>query len=322
MSHARFAAAALGAALSIVPAVAFSQNYPAKPVRVIVPWPPGGSNDIVGRVVAQKMTELLGQQFVVENRGGASGVIGSDVVAKAQPDGYTIMVQSATHVANPHLFKKLPYDTVKDFTGITPLALQVGIIVVHPSLPVKSVKEFIALSKARPNQIAYASSGSGSFVHLGMALFASMTDTKMVHVPYKGGGPAAIALASGETQAMCATVGSVIPHIEGKRLKPLGFTSDHRMKQYPDIPAIGETVKGYEFTAWIGAFAPAGTPKPIVDRLNAEFKRVVSSPDAAKILGSQTLEPLHMTPEQYNALLKSEIAGWKKIVQERDIKIN
>ena len=270
MRFTRSLATALGAALCIVPAVAFSQNYPVKPVRVIVPWPPGGSNDIVGRVVAQKMTELLGQQFVVENRGGASGVIGSDLVAKAQPDGYTVMVQSATHVANPHLFKKLPYDTVKDFTGITPLALQVGIIVVHPSLPVKSVKEFIALSKARPNQIAYASSGSGSFVHLGMALFNSMTDTKMVHVPYKGGGPAAIALASGETQAMCATVGSVIPHIEGKRLRPLGFTSDRRVQQYPDIPAIGETVKGYEFTAWIGAFAPAGTPKPIVDRLNAE----------------------------------------------------
>jgi tripartite-type tricarboxylate transporter receptor subunit TctC len=315
MSFTRSFAAALGAALCIVPAVAFSQSYPVKPVRVIVPWPPGGSNDIVGRVVAQKMTELLNQQFVVENRGGASGVIGSDLVAKAQPDGYTLMVQSATHVDNPHLFKKLPYDTVKDFMGITPLALQVGVIVVHPSLPVKSVKEFIALSKARPDQIAYASSGSGSFVHLGMALFNSMTDTKMVHVPYKGGGPAAIALASGETQAMCATVGSVIPHIEGKRLRPLGLTSDRRVQQYPDIPPIGDTVKGYEFTAWIGAFAPAGTPKPIVDRLNAELKRVVASPDVAKILGSQTLEPLHMTPDQFAERLRSDYDKYAKVIK-------
>src|SRR5262249_5293552 len=214
-------AALLGAAV-FAPAVAFSQNYPIKPVRILIPWPPGGSNDIVGRVVFQKMSELLGQQCVIENRGGASGTIGSDLVAKSPADGYTLMVQSATHVANPHLYKKLPYDTLKDFIGLTPLAQQVGVIVVHPSLPVKTIKEFVAIAQGRPNQISYCSSGNGSFVHLAMALFNSMTDTKMVHVPYKGGGPAAIAIASGETQAMAATIGSVIPHLDSGRLRALG----------------------------------------------------------------------------------------------------
>jgi tripartite-type tricarboxylate transporter receptor subunit TctC len=309
-------AALLAAASLFVPVVAGAQAYPVKPVRVMIPWPPGGSNDIVGRVVFQKMSEQLGQQFVIENRGGASGTIGSDLVAKSPPDGYVIMVQSATHVANPHLYKKLPYDTLKDFVGLTPLALQVGVVVVHPSLPARSTKEFVALAKARPGQITYASSGSGSFVHLAMALLNVMTDTKMVHVPYKGGGPAAIAIASGEVQAMAATVGSVIPHIQSKRLRPLGVTSDRRVSQFPDIPTLAEGgVKGYEFTAWIGAFAPAATPRPIVDRLNAELKKAVSVPEVAKILSSQTLDPMHMTPEQFAERLRSDYAKYERVIK-------
>jgi tripartite-type tricarboxylate transporter receptor subunit TctC len=226
------------------------------------------------------------------------------------------MVQSATHVANPHLYKKLPYDTLKDFVGLTPLALQVGVVVVHPSLPARSTKEFVALAKARPGQITYASSGSGSFVHLAMALLNVMTDTKMVHVPYKGGGPAAIAIASGEVQAMAATVGSVIPHIQSKRLRPLGVTSDRRVSQFPDIPTLAEGgVKGYEFTAWIGAFAPAATPRPIVDRLNAELKKAVSVPEVAKILSSQTLDPMHMTPEQFAERLRSDYAKYERVIK-------
>ena len=309
-------AALLAAATLFVPVVAGAQAYPVKPVRVMIPWPPGGSNDIVGRVVFQKMSEQLGQQFVIENRGGASGTIGSDLVVKSPPDGYVIMVQSATHVANPHLYKRLPYDTLKDFVGITPLALQVGVVVVHPSLPARTTKEFIALAKARPGQITYASSGSGSFVHLAMALLNVMTDTKMVHVPYKGGGPAAIAIASGETQAMAATVGSVIPHIQSKRLRPLGVTSDRRVSQFPDIPTLAEGgVKGYEFTAWIGAFAPAATPRPIVDRLNAELKKALSVPEVAKILSSQTLDPMHMTPEQFAERLRSDYAKYERVIK-------
>ena len=300
----------------LVPTAAMSQAYPAKPVRVIIPWPPGGANDIVGRVVFQKMSEQLGQQFVIENRGGASGVIGSEVVAKSPPDGYTIMVYSATLIANQHLYKGLPYDALKDFIGLTPLALQVGVVVVHPSLPASSIKEFVALGRARPGQIVYASSGNGSFVHLAMALLNSMTNTKMVHVPYKGGGPAAIAIVSGEVQAMAATIGSVIPHIDSKRLRAIGVTSDKRVNQYPQVPTIAEQgVAGYEFTAWIGSFAPAGTPRNLVDRLNGELKKALSQPDVAKTLSSQTLDPLHMTPEQFADRLKSDYAKYEKVIR-------
>ena len=304
----------LAVVLAVAPP-AFAQAYPVKPVRMLIPWPPGGANDVVGRIVAQRLTEQLGQQVIVENRGGASGTIGSDLVAKGPADGYTIMVHSATHVANPHLYKKLPYDTLKDFTGVTALAVQVGMLVVHPSLPARSVKEFVALGKARPDQVVYGSSGSGSFVHLAMALLNSVTNTKMVHVPYKGGGPATIALASGEIQAMTATIGSLIPHIESKRVRPLGVTSAKRVKQYPDVPAIAESVPGYEFVAWIGAFVAAGTPRPLVDRLNGEFRKALAHPDTAKILGGQTLDPLPMSPEEFAKLLKADYDKYEKVIR-------
>lgn len=318
-----FHAAATLAFLLLTAGPVGAQVYPARPVRVVIPWPPGGSNDIVGRIVFQKMSEQLGQQFVIDNRGGASGTIGSDLVAKSPPDGYTVMVQSATHVANPHLYKKLPYDTLRDFTGVTPLALQVGILVVHPSLPAKSVKEFVALGRARPDQIVYGSSGNGSFVHLAMALLNSMTGTRMVHVPFKGGGPAVIAIVSGEIQAMTATVGSVIPHINAKRLRPLGVTSEARVSQYPDVPTFAEAgVPGYEFTAWIGAFVAAGTPKPIVDKLNAELKKTLAHPEVSKIMSSQTLDPLHMAPEQFERRLKSDYAKYEKVIRLTGAKID
>ena len=316
-------AAMLVAAVStLAPPAALSQAYPVRTVRVIVPWPPGGANDVVGRIVAQRMTEQLGQQVIVENRGGASGTIGSDLVAKGAADGYTLMVHSATHVANPHLYKKLPYDTLRDFIGVTPLAVQVGMLVVHPSLPVKSVNEFVALGKARPDQIVYGSSGSGSFVHLAMALLNSMSNTKMVHVPFKGGGPATIALASGEIQAMTATIGSLIPHIESKRVRPVGVTSAKRVSQFPNVPAISEGVPGYEFVAWIGAFVAAGTPRPIVDRLNAEFRKALEHPDTARILGAQTLDPLPMSPEQFAKLLKTDYDKYERLIKLSGAKID
>ena len=306
----------LAAATSMLaPLAVLAQAYPVKTVRVIVPWPPGGANDVVARIVAQRMTEQLGQQVIVENRGGASGTIGSDVVAKGSADGYTIMVHSATHVANPHLYKKLPYDTLRDFIGVTPLAVQVGMLVVHPSLPVQSVKAFVALGKARPGQIVYGSSGNGSFVHLAMALLNATTGTKMIHVPFKGGGPATIALASGEIQAMTATIGSLIPYIESKRVRPVGVTSAKRVSQYPNVPAISESVPGYEFVAWIGAFVAAGTPRPIVDRLNAEFRKALAHPDTARILGAQTLDPMPMTPEQFDRLLKTDYDKYEKVIK-------
>ena len=315
--------AVLAAVALLMPAAGvLAQAYPAKPVRLLIPWPPGGANDVVGRIVAQRLTEQLGQQFIVENRGGASGTIGSDLIAKGPTDGYTLMVTSATHVANPHLYKKLPYDTLKDFTGVTALAVQVGMLVVHPSLPAKTVKEFIAVGHARPDQVVYGSSGSGSFVHLAMALLNASTNTKMVHVPFKGGGPATIALASGEIQAMTATIGSLIPHIASKRVRPLGVTSAKRVTQFPDVPAIAESVPGYEFVAWIGAFVSSGTPRPIVDRLNAELRKALEHPDTARILGAQTLDPMPMSPEQFATLLKVDYDKYDKLIRLTGAKLD
>jgi tripartite-type tricarboxylate transporter receptor subunit TctC len=312
--------AVLAASAWSVSPVLQAQNFPAKPVRVIVAWPPGGANDIAGRIVAQKLTENTGQQFIIDNRAGASGILGSDVVAKSPADGYTILVHSATHMSNPHLYSKVPYDTLKDFVGVSPLGRQVGMLVVHPSLPVKTVKEFIDLGRKRPNDITYSSSGNGSFVHLAMALINSMSNTKMVHVPYKGGGPAAVAIASGEVQAMTATVGSVIPHLNAKRLRPVAVTSEDRISQFPDVPAVGETIKGYEFTAWVGTFAPAKTPKDIVDRLNAEIQKAMKDKSVAEKLGAQTLDPMFMTPEQFAARLKSDYEKYGRLIRETGAK--
>ncbi len=313
----------LGLPLLALAASIYAQDYPVKPVRVLIPWPPGGSNDIVGRLVAQKMSETTRQQFVVDNRGGASGTIGSELVARADPDGYTIMIHSATHVANPHLFKKLGYDTLNDFAGITSLARQVGVLVVHPSLPAKSLKEFIGIARARPNQLVYASSGNGSYVHLAMALVATMAKVKMNHVPYKGGGPAAISIVSGETQAMLATIGSVLPQIKGGKLRPLAVTSEDRVKQLPQLPTIAEAgLPGYEFTAWIGAFAPARTPAGVVNRLNAEFAKALADPGVAEKLSSQTLDPMPMSPEQFTKRLKSDYDKYGRLIKESGAKID
>jgi tripartite-type tricarboxylate transporter receptor subunit TctC len=306
----------------IAPLLAFAQTYPSKAVRVIVVFPPGGSNDVVARIVFQKMSEQMGQQFVIDNRGGAAGTIGSEVVANSPPDGYTIMVQSTTHVANAHLYKKLPYDVLNDFVGITTLARQVGILVVHPSLPAKTGKEFVALAKRRPGEIVYGSAGNGSYVHLSMALLASMMNLQMIHVPYKGGGPAATGLLAGETQAQLATIGSLYNYIKQGRVRPLGVSSDKRVEQFPDVPAIGEFVPGYEFTAWVGSFAPKNTPRPIVDRLNAELKKVLADAGVASKLTAQTLDPMHMTPEQFASRMKSDYDKYEKVVRVSGARID
>jgi tripartite-type tricarboxylate transporter receptor subunit TctC len=243
-------------------------------------------------------------------------------VSHSPADGYTLMVQSATHVANAHLYKTLPYDVLKDFIGITTLARQVGMLVVHPSLPVKTTSQFIALAKKRPGDLTYGSAGNGSFVHLTMALLASTTGTRMIHVPYKGGGPAGRALIGGETQAMIATIGSLYSHIKARRVRPIAVTSDTRTTQFPDVPAIAETVPGYEFTAWVGCFAPAGTPRDIVQKLNAELKRALADPDVAKKLTAQTLDPMHMTPEQFAQRLKADYDKYEKVVKLAQARID
>ena len=313
----------LAFALVTTCAIAAAQQYPSKTVRIVIPWPPSGSNDIVGRIVAQKLSEMEGQQFVVDNRGGAAGTIGSDLVAKSPPDGYTLMVHSATHVANPHLYKKLPYDTLKDFVGVAPLSLQVGMLIVHPSMPVKTAKDLVALAKARPGQIVYGSSGNGSFVHLTMALFNAMSGTKMIHVPYKGGGPAATAIASGEVQVEIATVGVVTTLLQQNRVRAIAVSSDYRLENFPKIPTIAESgVPGYEFTAWIGMLAPAGTPKAIVDRLNADVQKILKTADAADKLKSQSLDPVFMSPEQFAQRLKSDYDKYEKVIRISGAKVD
>lgn len=289
--------------------------YPDKPVRVVVVFPPGGSNDVTARIVFRKVSEMTGQQFVIDNRGGAAGTIGTELVKQAPADGYTVMVQSATHVANPHLYKKLPYDALNDFIGVTTLARQVGMLVVHPSLPVHTVKEFIALAKKRPGEIIYGSAGNGSYVHLTMALFAQMAGIKMVHVPYKGGGPSGAAIVAGETQAMIATIGSLYPHIIAKRVRPLGVTSEKSVEQFPNVPPIGATVPGYEFTAWVGSFVPAGTPKEIVDQLNGILVKALADPEVAKALTRQTLDPMPMTPAQFAERLRADYKKYERVIK-------
>lgn len=309
------AAATVMLFVALAPPAAQAQAFPAKPVRIVVSWPPGGSNDVVARVMALRLTENVGQAFVVENRAGATGTIGSDVVAKSPPDGYTVLVNSATHIANAHIYKKLPYDTMRDLTGVAPLAVQIGMLVVHPSLPVTSVKELIALAKARPNDIAWASTGTGSYTWLTMALLLQMTGAKMLEVNYKGGGPATIALAAGETQVFFVGIGSLTAALPAKRVRPLAVASATRLKQFPDIPTVAETVPGYEMTAWIGSFVPAATPRPIVERLNIEFQKALEHPSVTKILGAQALDPMPMTPDEFAARLRSDYDKYERIIR-------
>jgi tripartite-type tricarboxylate transporter receptor subunit TctC len=301
---------------------AFAQDYPSKAVRVLVPWPPGGANDITARIIAQKLSENLKQQFIVDNRAGAAGTIGAELFAKTDPDGYTVMIHSATHIANPHLYRKLPYDTLNDFVGITALGRQVGVLAVHPSLPAKNLKEFLAIARARPNQLVYASSGNGSFVHLSMAMVASMANVKMSHVPYKGGGPAGVSLASGETQAMLATIGSVLPLLKSNKIRPLAVSSSDRVKQMPEVPTIAEAgVPGYEFTAWVGAFAPARTPTAIVNKLNAEMIKALNDAGVAEKLSGQTLDPMPMTPAEFAKRLKNDYDKYGRVIKETGARI-
>jgi len=311
----RFAFVFLTAACVIaVPSMCAAQAYPSKPVRVITPWPTGGLTDVVGRLIFQKISETTGQQFVIDNRPGAAGTIGADIVAKSKPDGYILMVHSTTHVGNPHIYKQLPYDTLKDFVGIGLLSAQTGLLVVHPSLPVKNVKELIAFAKAHPNEILYATSGSGSFSHLAIALLTSMTKTQMTHVPYKGGGPATTAIVSGETQFLVGSPAAVVTQLDAKRLRLLAVSSDTRLAQFPNTPTVAQAgVPGYEFRGWVGVFAPAGTPKAIVDWVNTEIKNAQTSPDMKARL--EPFEPWYMTPEQTAARIRADYEKYGYLIK-------
>jgi tripartite-type tricarboxylate transporter receptor subunit TctC len=302
-------------ALSAVMPLATAQSYPAKAVRVVIVFPAGGSNDVTGRIVFARLPQILGQQFVLENRGGSGGVIGSELVAKSPPDGYTLMVQSTTHVANAHLYRKLPYDVLKDFTGVTTLARQVGVLVVHPSMPVKTVRELVDLAKRRPGEIAYAGAGNGSYAHMAMALFTSMAGVNMLTVQYKGAGPGNIAIIAGETQAMLTTLGSILPHIKAGQVRALGVGTPERSPLFPQIPAIAESVAGFDFTGWVGCFVPAGTSTAIVNALNAALKKTLELPDVSARLTELTLDPWHMTPEQFTQQIRADYEKYAKVVK-------
>lgn len=312
MRSLKFAAACAAVAIAIAAPAAQAQNYPAKPVRVIIPWPAGGLTDVSGRLVFAKISESMGQQFIIDNRPGATGSIGADVVAKSAPDGYTLMVHSASHISNPYTYPKLPYDTFRDFTAVGLLVAQTGLLVAHPSLPVKSLKELVALARARPDQLLYASSGAGSFSHMAIALLSSMTNTRMVHVPYKGGGPAATAVVSGESQLLVGTPAAVLTQLQAQRLRVLAVTSDTRLKQFPDVPTIAESgVPGYEYRGWVAVFAPAGMPTSIVDRLNSEIKKALERPDNKL----DAFEPWYMTPEQAQTRVRMDYEKHGKLVK-------
>jgi tripartite-type tricarboxylate transporter receptor subunit TctC len=288
--------------------------YPAKAVRVVVPWPPGGLVDVVGRIVFQKISENTGQPFVVDNRAGATGVIGADAVAKSAPDGYTLLVHSASHITNPHTLKKLPYDTFKDFTPIGLLAAQTGLITVHPSLPVKTTKELVTLAKAQPNGILYASAGAGSFSHLAIALIDSIAGSTMLHVPYKGGGLGTTATAAGETQVIAGTPAALVTHMNSGRLRLIAVTSDERLPQFPQTPTINESgVPGYEFRGWVSVMGPANLPRPVVDRINSEITKSMNSTDTKKRM--ESLEPWTMTPEQTATRFRGDYEKYGKLIR-------
>lgn len=314
-----FRAAASVCAL-LVGAGIHAQSYPAKPIRFLVGFPPGGTNDIVARLLAQKLSETMGQSLVVENRGGANTAIATELLARAVPDGYTILLNAAGHATNPSLMK-LGFDSVRDFAFITLVAEAQNLLVVHPSLPSRNVKELIAFSRMHPGQINYASGGTGTTVHLSGELFQHMTGVKWIHIPYKGTGPAVVELIAGQTSVMFPNMPGVIGHARSGKLRALAVTGARRSDAAPDIPTVAESgLPGFEVTAWFGVSAPARTPRTIIDRLNGEMVRALKSPDLREKLLAAGAEPVGTTPEEYTAFVQNEIAKWGKVIRAAGIK--
>ena len=321
----RYAFAVIGALglLLGAGAVLAQGAYPNKSIRWIVPWPPGGGADVLSRMLSPHLSETLKQQIVIDNRGGAGGTIGAEMAAKSPPDGYTIVfAYSGTHAINPSIYRKMPFKE-SDFAPIIWLSSVPQVMVVHPSLPVKTVKELVALAKKRPGDLTYGSSGSGAFNHLTGALFSAMTGTKLVHVPYKGGGPAAVALLSGEIMMILGEPASIVGFITAGKVRAIAVTSAMRTPGMPDLPTIAESgVAGYEATSWNGMLAPAGTPPEIIKRLNAEFNRIIAAPDMAKRMLGNGYEPVGGPPEKFGELIRAEIAKWAPVVKEAGVRVD
>jgi len=299
-----------------------AQTYPAKPVRIVVAYPAGGSVDVVARIVSQKFTDSMGRSFIVENRAGAGGNIGTDYVAKAPNDGYVLLMGSAAALAsNPAVYAKLPFDPVRDLAPISLLVIQPNILVVHPTIPANTVKEFIALAKSRPGVLNYGSSGIGNSQHMAAELFANYAGVKMIHVPYKGGAPALIDLVGGQIDLMFETIPTAMPYAKSGKLRALGITTATRSQAYAELPTIREAgLPGYEYRGWIGLLAPAGTPPDIIARLNAEAVRAVNQGGLAAQFRDMAFDVIAGTPEQFGQFIRDEIALHQKIVKASGIK--
>ena len=304
--------------------VANAQGYPDKSIRLVVPYSPGGGTDLIARALAQKLTETFGQQVIVENRAGANGNIGMELVAKSAPDGYTLILGlTAQFAVNPGLYKKLSYDPVRDFAPVALLARNPYILVVHPSLPAKSVKEFVALAKARPGQLAFSTSGNGGGAHLATEMLKTLARIDMVHVPYKGAAPAITDLIAGHVQLSFTVWTTAGPHVKTGRLRALGVTTKERSPVIPDLPSIAETVPGYDTSVWYGVAAPAGTPQEIVAKLNAEILRVLAAPEfRQRIGGVQPVAPSYRSPEQFSDYIRSEVVKWAKVIKDSHVRID
>jgi tripartite-type tricarboxylate transporter receptor subunit TctC len=308
------------AVVSVAPGPARA-DYPDKPLRLIVPFPPGGATDPLARMLSQKLAAVFGQQVVVDNRPGAGTTIGAEIVAKSPPDGYTLFLGSIANAISAVLYSKLSYDVVRDIAPVTLLATTPGILVVHPTLPVKSVRELIALAKARPGELAYSSAGNGTPPHLAGALFSYLTGVKLIHVPYKGGGPAVIALLSGEVPLAFASLPSALPHVRAGKLRALGVTTVQRSPALPDVPAIGEAgVPDYAAETWYGLSVPAGTPKEIIARLHAETVKAFMLADVKERLDYMGFIGRLSTPDEYAAFQRSEIEKWRKVVNAANMR--
>lgn len=311
---------ALAAAYSVaVPAHA--QNYPIKPIRLIIPFAPGGGTDLTARAIAMKLTEAWGQTVVPDNRAGANGTIAVDIATKSPPDGYTLTMISSSHSVNSSLYKSLPYDLVRDLAPITQATSQPYALVIHPSVQAKSVKELIALAKAKPDTMTYGSSGLGGLSHLSGALFSSLAGIKLIHVPYKGGNPALNDVVGGQIQMLFSTLLQADTQLKAGRVRALAVTTKKRSTAAPELPTMQEAgVAGYEVAGWYGVLAPAKTPRPIIDKLNTEIVRILHSPDVQNRLAADGSEAVGSTPEQFGNHIKSEVAKWGKVIREAGIK--
>lgn len=317
----KFAIAALVAVTGMGAQCVLAQNYPTRAIRLVVPSSPGGGTDITGRIMAHKLTEQLGQQVVVDNRAGAGTIIGNDIAAKSAPDGYTLLMGLSTLAINPSMYAKLPYDALRDFAPISQVVSSPNILTVHPSVPAKSVKEFIALARAKPGSITFGSAGLGTSPHLSGELLRTLAKIDIVHVPYKGSGQSIISLLAGEIGANFPSVPTAIPYIKAGKLRGLGVTTVKRTLALPDVPSIAEAgVPGYEATQWFGVLAPSGTPRAIIDRLHQEIVRALRAPDVRDRLIADGTDPVGNTPEEFAQYIKSETDKWARVIKAAGIK--